>query len=313
MSAINRGFVRRAVSVSALLVLLTVASCGGGGGGSSGGQSATNTARCSDFIYQEDAQAAYRAGQTQLDGDNDGIACESLPHRPGSPSTPATPSTAITQGVYTGTLTGSTSTQFQLLALENGDAWALYGVPSGASFFVRGFMQGRVAQSGTTLGPSAVQDFGVNPPVTGAITGTITASAVSGTVVLNGAAISFSGTPPASSTYNYNTAPILTDIVGNWTLSGLDGTSASVSIGSNGSFAGSNAGCLISGNFTPRPSGKNVFDVTVTSGPSPCIAPGSTSTGVGITYLLQNSTTRQLIFAGVSAGRSGGNAFFGTR
>jgi hypothetical protein len=35
---------------------------------------------CSDFTYQEDAQAKLSVDGT-LDGDNDGIACESLPHR----------------------------------------------------------------------------------------------------------------------------------------------------------------------------------------------------------------------------------------
>lgn len=49
--------------------------CGGGGSGGS-------DAVCADFKYQEDAQAAYAAGATQLDRDNDGVACESLPHRP---------------------------------------------------------------------------------------------------------------------------------------------------------------------------------------------------------------------------------------
>ena len=40
---------------------------------------------CSDFQYQEDAQAVYNADPSdpnRLDNDNDGIACESLPHRP---------------------------------------------------------------------------------------------------------------------------------------------------------------------------------------------------------------------------------------
>lgn len=52
-----------------------VAGCGGGGSGGS-------DAVCADFRYQEDAQAAYSSGARQLDGDSDGIACESLPHRP---------------------------------------------------------------------------------------------------------------------------------------------------------------------------------------------------------------------------------------
>lgn len=40
---------------------------------------------CADFVYQEDAQAvldADRSDPNRLDADHDGIACESLPHRP---------------------------------------------------------------------------------------------------------------------------------------------------------------------------------------------------------------------------------------
>lgn len=62
---------------------LILAACGGAGG--------DKDSVCADFQYQEDAQAAYRAGAKQLDRDNDGIACEALPHRP-PPATPGTPS-----------------------------------------------------------------------------------------------------------------------------------------------------------------------------------------------------------------------------
>ena len=54
-----------------------------------------NVLNCSDFRYQEDAQAVLDADPSdpnRLDGDNDGIACESLPHRPApQPVRTATP------------------------------------------------------------------------------------------------------------------------------------------------------------------------------------------------------------------------------
>jgi hypothetical protein len=47
---------------------------------------------CSDFTYQEDAQAnlnAFPSDPNGLDDDNDGMACEDLPHRPsGSTASP---------------------------------------------------------------------------------------------------------------------------------------------------------------------------------------------------------------------------------
>jgi hypothetical protein len=49
---------------------------------------------CSDFQYQEDAQAHLLPGDPYgLDADHDGIACESLPHRPGTGPTPTRPGT----------------------------------------------------------------------------------------------------------------------------------------------------------------------------------------------------------------------------
>ena len=62
---------------------------GGGGGSSSGGGSASvapiDDQDCSDFRFQEDAQAHFNANRSdpdRLDADNDGIACEENPHRP---------------------------------------------------------------------------------------------------------------------------------------------------------------------------------------------------------------------------------------
>ncbi|GAB3139081.1 excalibur calcium-binding domain-containing protein [Amycolatopsis stemonae] len=47
---------------------------------------------CSDFHYQEEAQAVLDAtpgDPNNLDSDHDGIACESLPHRPQGTTTPS--------------------------------------------------------------------------------------------------------------------------------------------------------------------------------------------------------------------------------
>ncbi len=124
------------------------------------GGTAGSRVTCSDFRYQEDAQASL-GSNLQLDGDNDGIACE-LPHRP---NTPSSPSTVLAEGLYAGTLNGSTSnTSFQMLALENGDVWALYGdTAGGGSFVVNGFVQGPTSRTSTSFSSSTVKDFGFNP------------------------------------------------------------------------------------------------------------------------------------------------------
>jgi hypothetical protein len=67
---------------------------------------------CTDFTYQEDAQAEYnrdRSDPNNLDSDNDSIACEELPSRGNSTTTgTSTTGTSTTTGTTTGT-TGTTT------------------------------------------------------------------------------------------------------------------------------------------------------------------------------------------------------------
>jgi hypothetical protein len=200
-----------------------------------------------------------------------------------------------------------------MLALENADVWALYGNMSGSAFLVKGFVQGPTSRNGTNFSSTAVKDFGFNPAVSGSTTGTATSASVSGTLSSNGAVMSFSGAVPATSAYTYNTPAVLGQITGTWSLTGLDGTLATVNISTSGNFTGNNAGCAISGTATPRASGKNVFNVTVTSGPSPCLTPGSVYNGIAVTYIIPSSGARQLVVAAVNGARTVGTAFFGIR
>lgn len=191
--------------------------------------------------------------------------------------------------------------------------WGLYGNRSGSAFLVKGFVQGPTKRSGTGVSSSSLRDFGAIPAPTGTLSGSITSETVDGTLSFGGSQALFSGARPAASSYTYDTPATVGQITGSWTLRALDGSSASVTISPPGSFTGTNAGCSISGTISPRPSGKNVFDVAVISGPAPCVAPGSVSVGIAVSYLLSGSTTRELVVAGVNSTRSAGNVFIGTR
>ena len=81
------------------------------------------------------------------------------------------------EGVYGGTLTGSTSTAFQLLVLENGDLWSLYGTQTPTQFSVSGFVQGSGTSNNGSFTSSNARDFGVTPAVTGTTTATYDATA----------------------------------------------------------------------------------------------------------------------------------------
>lgn len=219
------------------------------------------------------------------------------------------------EGVYGGSLTGSTSSAFQLLVLENDEVWAMYGVQTSTAFGVAGFIQGPGSSNSGTYTSSSTKDFGFNPALAGNTSATYNATAktISGTVSSSAGTVTFSGGPIAGSLYNYSAPAALTTIAGSWTTTSLTGESVTISIASNGSFtANSSLGCNFSGTVVPRPSGKNVFNVSLTFGSAPCALPAQAATGIGIAYPLTSGKT-QLLVAVTNASRTVGTAVFGTR
>jgi hypothetical protein len=123
----------------------------------------------------------------------------------------------------------------------------------------------------------------------------------------------FNSTPLAANHlgYVYNTAAAISDISGAWNGNLLDGSAAVFSIDSAGILSGSNLCCSFTGTVTPRPSGKNVFNVTIHFGSSPCIAANQDASGIAISYLTNGQ--RQLIAAAETAARVKGSMFFALR
>lgn len=232
----------------------------------------------------------------------------------GGDSTPATNS-GTAEGVYGGNLTGSTSKNFQMLVLENDEVWSMYGTQSSSQFQVAGFVQGNGTSNNGSFTSSNVRDFGYAPALSGTASATysVAAKTISGSFSAGGGTVSFSGGPIAGSLYDYNAPAVLSAVAGNWTLTALTGESVSVVVGSNGQFsATSSLGCKFSGSLTPRPSGKNVFNLSLTFGASPCALPGQTASGISLVYPLSTGRT-QLIMAGANSTRTIGTAAFGTR
>ena len=224
------------------------------------------------------------------------------------------PAATKAEGVYSGTLTGSSSSVFQLLVLENDEYWSLYGTSSANAFFVAGFIQGQGASSNGSFASSNAKDFGIVPPASGTVSATYVANtSISGTVAAPGGSVTFSGTPIAGSTYDYNTPANLSTIAGSWSLTALNGSSVALTVATGGAFTGNSAGCSFTGTLTPRSSGKNVFNLSLTFGAAPCSLPNQTGTGVALSSLLSGGTTRQLVIAGVNASRTSGTVLFGTR
>ncbi len=230
----------------------------------------------------------------------------------GGSSAPAV--TVSAEGVYEGTLTGSTSTGFQLLFLEDGTYWSLYGTPSASVFLVRGFVQGSGTSSNGQFTSSTAKDFGVAPAASGSLNATYTNTYdINGTIANPSGTVGFAGKPPASTFYVYTNAASPAAIAGAWSLTTLSGETLNVSIAAGGAITGtSSLGCSFTGSAVPRASGKNVFNLSLTFGAAPCALPGQTATGIALTYPLATGKN-QLIVAGVDSTRTVGTAAFGTR
>lgn len=282
-----------------LLIALGLIGCGGGASGD------PSKAVCADFRYQEDAQAYFRSNNaTQLDGDRDGIACESLPRRP-----PATASTTA-EGLWTGTT--STARTITGVVLDNGTYWVLYSAPNNNSV-IAGAVQGTGTSAGGSFSSSDGRDFNLEGQ---GINSTTVSASYFAKQSLNGS-ISYPALNQIvtfSSAYNaaYDQTPSLSAVSGNFTgnASVAGGSeAASLAISTTGVITGSGAGgCTFNGNAIPRAKG-NIYDISVTFGGGVCANGTSTVTGIG--YF--DSGAKRLYGAALNTARTNGFIFVGTK
>jgi len=227
---------------------------------------------------------------------------------------PLTPPPAVNQGVYAGTTSNPSAPAFELLVLEDGAVWSIYGTQTPSAFLVQGFVQGQAGFNAGKVTSSNIRDHGVFPAAAGKLSGTYDATpSVSGQITYPSGTVSFTSSAIASSTYNYQSAAQLSDVAGSWSVNLTTGETASLTISNTGVVGGvSSLGCNFTGQVAPRASGKNVFNVSLTFSSAPCALPGQTATGVGLSYPT-GSSQRQLIVLVQDTSRSAGVAAFGTR
>lgn len=220
----------------------------------------------------------------------------------------------LAEGQYGGTLTGSAYPSFQMLVLDGGEYWVTYGIQTSTDFLVAGFVQGSGTSSNGTFTSNNARDFGSAPSVAASLTATYTATpTLSGSLSNNSGSVSFSGAAIVGSTYNYGTAAVLSTVVGSWSLGTLSGETIALNIDSGGAFtATSSLGCSFTGTVAPRPSGKNVYNVSLTFAGSPCALPNTSATGIAIAYPTGSGQT-QLLVAVKDAARAYGTLAYGTR
>jgi hypothetical protein len=229
---------------------------------------------------------------------------------PANPA-PAPTTTASAEGVYE----GKTSSGFDHLSLvlDDGTLYSVYGNTTGSVFAISRFLRGQGTSSNGSFTAASLREYGVGASSTPySLNSTYVAgTSLNGTLANGGTNTTFTGTALANSTYVYNTPAKLGNITGAWTLTDLTGPKVAVTVAADGSFTGTSGSCAVTGNLTPKTSGKNVFAFSVTSGAAPCPLPGAVMTGVAVEFAI--GTTRQLIAAGTDSTSANGTAWVGAR
>jgi hypothetical protein len=221
-------------------------------------------------------------------------------------------STQSAEGLWSG-LT-STGYEVNSLILENNEFWNIVGRTIGNVFYVVAMDNGAASINANNYS-TFFREFTATSSVLGYSTGTVTTNTkISGTVTTIGATtqnVTISMTPPSTSVYNYNKSADISEVTGIWSGSFLSGYSGTVQVLANGQVSGITNGCNFSGSFSPRSSGKNVFDFSLVNGTG-CILPGFKSSGIAISYLTSTGK-RQLIAGSTDASKAQGDLFFAQR
>lgn len=243
----------------------------------------------------------------------------------GSDSAPAAAAAPVVvaptkaEGYYVGSFstTGNPNGVFETIILENDEVWAIYGgrTSTGATAAF-GLVQGKGVSNNGSFSGTDLRDFYSNGQV---ISSSISASYVAGTslkgnVTSGNQTAPFTAAVPTNSNYNYNAAPKLADLVGSWTGFNLRGGSDTVTVKADGTLSSVDSGCVTTGTVTPRPSGKNIFDLSVQAASTAACgtSAGLTASGHVVTNLLPDGR-RQLTAVYVTAARDRASAFIAVR
>lgn len=219
----------------------------------------------------------------------------------------------IAEGVYGGT--ASSGYTYETIILDDGEYWALYGMPNNlGNLVVYGLVQGNGSTTNGNFISTNLRDYyfdGEVAPGSFAITPTPGGGMI-GLMTTPGSTISLTASPLTDSLYNYNQQAAISTINGAWLGNLIDGSSASININTSGTLNGVSNGCNFSGSISPFSSGKNGYNVNITFGSSPCIFPYQSMSGIAINSLIGNGH-QQLIIAGTNSTRSAGTVFIADR
>ncbi len=171
---------------------------------------------------------------------------------------------------------------------------------------------GTMLESGAGISANLLEfNVAANTASSGVMTGLFIAqSAITGTTVVN----LFQYTAfSANYLTSYNTPANLSALAG--TYSGVytyGGAPVTMTLSSTGAISGTSTNCAISGTATPRASGKNVFNISLTLTGANC-TPAGVGSATGIAVLNSESGLIRLYTAALNAAGTTGFFWIGTK
>lgn len=202
---------------------------------------------------------------------------------------------------------GTSSAGFDQAAviLENGELYNIFsrgGIAYGIDY-------GTLTVSGTTFSGSLSEFYIPNNQVSaGTTTGTFTPkSVIAGSVSFPAVTRTFSGTYGTA----YDTPATQAALTGNYVGNYSTGAPVTMAISSTGAVSGTSTNCSFSGTATPRPSGKNVYNVSLTFTGTQCAPGAGAASGIAVLNVVGGTT--YLYTAGLNTGKTNGFFWIGRK
>ena len=201
---------------------------------------------------------------------------------------------------------GKASTGYTVNAaiLENGEAWGIY--TSGSTIY--GALYGTAAANGNNVSISGTDfNFLTNSTSQGNLSGPLVAKS----------SLTLSGTSSVPLVYQsyYDTPATAAGVTGTWSFTGRSGSytliPGTITVDSAGRFTLNQTNCVTSGSIVPRPSGKNVYNVSLSAVGSGCAVGQSSMSGVAL--LDTTVTPNKFLSLALTASKNDGVIVIGTK
>jgi hypothetical protein len=202
---------------------------------------------------------------------------------------------------------GTSSAGFDQAAvvLETGEIYNIFST-GGVAY---GIDYGTLAVSGNSFTGSIAEFYiPTNQVFNGSIAGSFTPqSAISGVVTFPAGTGTFSGTYSSA----YDIAATASAITGNYAGNYYTGSPVTMAISSTGVIIGTSTNCSFSGTAIPRPSGKNVYNVTLNFIGAQCEPGAGSASGIAVLNVVGSSTF--IYTAGLNSGKTNGFFWIGRK